>query len=153
MRNRCQTLFVEIKLAVKHYFHCFQEQQMYFEWLNPLMTCLFQPSGARLQILRLPDTFVETNHKSIKSTIHLVNEDNHFEWAPLRCLAGYYHINDGHLLETKNKQGVKLIPARNLISTQSPHKGVSTPFIRDKSLMRGVEHFIIKSITSMVKVH
>ena len=22
---------------------------------------------------------------------------------PLQCLAGYYHINDGHLLDTKNK--------------------------------------------------
>ena len=35
----------------------------------------------------------------------------------MQCLAGYYHIKYGHLLNDNYKWGVKLIPARNLIST------------------------------------
>ena len=37
--------------------------------------------------------------------------------TPVQCLAGYYHIKYGHLLNDNYKWGVKLIPARNLIST------------------------------------
>ena len=37
--------------------------------------------------------------------------------TPVQCLAGYYHIKYGHLLDKNYKWGVKLIPARNLIST------------------------------------
>ena len=38
-----------------------------------------------------------------RAGLHLLKGEEEMLPGSLQCLAGYYHINDGHLLDTKNK--------------------------------------------------
>ena len=77
--------------------------QMFLRWdivwyfSAHLLLCIWL-STVHVFILFTPSQIIWSNMS--KWCLKWLSMGNFFYWTPLQCLAGYYHINDGHLLDT-----------------------------------------------------